>query len=159
MKLDGIDGECQSADHKDTIELQSWSHGFSQPTSSVRASNGATIERAHHSDINITKYLDKATDGILKAIWSGKQIKDATISCYRADGNVENKPIEYLTIKIEGVIIANYSISGGAGDLPFENISLNYGKVTYTYKPQKSVDGNADSQVVTSADLVTGQIS
>ena len=106
---------------KDTtkeIEILSWSHGFSQPTSSVRASSGATVEKANHSDLSVTKYLDSATDDIIKSCWTGKQIKTAKIVCLRSDGSDDNKHIEYLIIDMDEVIISNYSVSGGAGDLP-----------------------------------------
>ncbi len=159
MKIDSIDGECSAEGHTKEIEVLSWSHGFAQPTSSVRASSGATVERAHHGDLSVTKYLDSATDDLLKVIWTGKQIKEITISCYRADGDDSNKPVDYLVIKMEEVILSNYSVSGGAGDLPIENLSLNYGKVTYTYKPQKESDGTAGSAQPISCDLVTGKVA
>lgn len=35
------------------------------------------------------------------------------------------------------LVISNFSVSGGAGDVPVENVSLDYGSVTYTYIDQK----------------------
>ena len=159
MKLDGIDGECTAKGQEKNVEILSWSHGFAQPTSSVRASSGSTVERAFHSDVDVTKYLDTASDGIIKTLWTGKQLGFVTISCYRADGNEQNAPTLYLEVKLEKVIISHYSISGGNGGLPTEHISFNYGKVTYTYKPQKESDGTAGAQLVSSADLVQSTIS
>jgi type VI secretion system secreted protein Hcp len=137
LKLDSIEGESSAAGHEKEIEILSWSHGFSQPTSSVRASSGSTVEKVNHSDITITKYLDSATDDILKMCWTGKQIKTAVITCLRSDGAVDNKYVVYLKIEMDEIIISSYSISGGGGDLPVENVSLNYGKIKYTYMPQK----------------------
>ena len=159
LKLDGINGECTAEGHTKEIEILSWSHGFSQPTTSVRASSGSTVEKANHSDLSITKYLDSATDDLLKACWSGKQIKTAKIDCLRSDGAVDNKPVEYLIIEMEEVIISNYSISGGAGDLPVENVSFNYGKIKYTYLPQKQADGIGGSAESVSCDLSTNKIA
>lgn len=159
LKLDGIKGECTADGHADELEVLSWSHGFSQPTSSVRASSGSTVEKANHSDLSITKYLDSATDDLIKACWTGKQIKTAKIDCLRSDGAVDNKHVEYLIIEMEEVIISNYSVSGGAGDLPIENISLNYGKIKYTYLPQKKDDGTGGAAEPISCDLTTLKIA
>lgn len=158
LKLDGIEGECRAKGHEKEIEILSWSHGFSQPTSSVRASSGACVEKANHSDINVTKYLDSASDDILKSIWSGKLVKTAVITCYRSDGSESNEHVEYLKIELDEVIISNFSISGGAGDIPIENLSLNYGKIKYTYTPQKEEDGTGGSAQPISCDLVLNKI-
>jgi len=159
LKLDGIKGECKAEGHADEIEILSWSHGFSQPTSSVRASSGSTVEKANHSDLSITKYLDSSTDDLLKSCWTGKQIKTGKIVCLRSDGAVDNKHVEYLTVDLEEIIISNLSISGGSGDLPIENVSMNYGKIKYTYMPQKKEDGTGGSAEPIACDLNTNKIS
>lgn len=46
---------------------------------------------------------------------------------------------------LQNVIIANFSVSGGPGDVPVENVSLDYGSVTYTYIDPKG--GQPASQV------------
>ncbi|HEX3579135.1 MAG TPA: type VI secretion system tube protein Hcp, partial [Thermoanaerobaculia bacterium] len=59
--------------------------------------------------------------------------------CFRADGEA-GKPVLYLTVAMQHVIISNYSVSGGPGDVPVENISLGYGIIEYTYIDQKHAD-------------------
>jgi type VI secretion system secreted protein Hcp len=159
LKLDSIEGESTAAEHDKEIEILSWSHGFSQPTSSVRASSGSTVEKVNHSDLSITKYLDSSTDDILKMCWTGKQIKTGVITCLRSDGSSDNKHVVYLKIEMDDIIIANYSISGGGGDLPVENVSLNYGKIKYTYMPQKQADGTGGSAQPIAYDLLTNKVA
>ncbi len=156
VKFDGVTGECTDVNHKDWIEILSWSHGFSQPTSAVRASSGATVERANHSNLSITKYMDSATDDLLKICWSGKQVATVSVECFRSDGN--NAPVLYLKIEMLGVIVSNYSLSGGGGDIPIENLSLSYKKVTYTYKSKKKEDGTADAQQPVYHDLSSNEV-
>ena len=84
--------------------------------------------------------------------WSGKQIEKATFYAYRADG--DNKPVEYLNIVLEKIVVSNISFGGGGGDLPSETVALAYGKVTYTYKPQKVADGTSDGAQPVSHDLI-----
>lgn len=149
-----VEGSSTAEGHAKEIEVLSWSHGFVQPTSPTRSSAGSgTVEQATHQNLSLTKYLDTATDSLLKYCWSGKQFKSATLSCFRSDGAKDNKPVEYLTVVMEHVIIANYSVSGGPGDIPVENVSLDYGTVQYNYKDQKHVDGSADSNKPAKHDL------
>jgi type VI secretion system secreted protein Hcp len=42
-------------------------------------------------------------------------------------------------------VISNYSISGGPGDVPVENVSLDYGIIQYSYKPQKQESASANA--------------
>jgi len=136
-----IQGSSTAADHAGEIEVLSWSHGFAQPTSPTRG--GGTVEQATHQNFTFTKYLDTATNELLKYCWSGKQFGKVTLTCYRSDGAHDNKPVEYLTVIMEHVIIANYSVSGGPGDIPVENVALDYGIVQYNYKEQKHANSPA----------------
>lgn len=154
IKIADVTGGSTAAEHAGEIEILSWSHGFSQPTSPTRSTAGAgSVEQANHSNFTFTKYIDSATDDLLKYCWNGKQIATATITCYRADGATDNKPIEYLKVEMQHVVVSNFSISGGAGDVPVENVSLDYGIVKYTYKPQKKADGTAGDQQAIQHDL------
>lgn len=156
IKFDSVKGECEDDKHKDWIELLSWSHGFSQPASPVRSSTGSTIERANHSDLSITKYIDSSTDDLLKACWTGKQFEKADIECFRADG--DNAPIKYLEVNLEDVIVSSYSISGGGGDIPMENLSLAYSKVTYKYDAKKKADAKPAGVQPVSHDLKVNKV-
>jgi type VI secretion system secreted protein Hcp len=153
-----IKGESTDSGHKDEIQVLSWSHSFNQPTKSTRSSaGGGTVEQANHSDFSFSKYLDAATDDLLKYCWNGKQIGKATLQCYRSDG--ENKSILYLEVMFEDVIVSNVSLGGGSGDLPTENISLAYGKVTYKYKSQVPDTGEAGGVQPVAHDLIKQEVS
>lgn len=135
-----IEGESTDSEHAKEIQVLSWSHSFNQPTSPTRSSAGSgTVEQANHSDFSFTKYMDNATDDLLKYCWSGKQIGKATFTAYRSDGS--NKAIKYLEIVMEKVVVSNFSVGGGTGDVATETVTLGYGKVTYTYTQQKQADG------------------
>jgi type VI secretion system secreted protein Hcp len=160
IKIDSITGGSTATGHEGEIEVLSWSHGFVQPTSPTRSTAGAgTVEQAHHQHHQFTKYLDPASTALLKACWSGKQLATATLTCYRADGATDNAPVKYLECAMTNVIVANHSVSGGAGDLPVENIALDYDCVTYTYVDQKHADGTADANLPATHNLATRAIS
>ena len=160
LKIEGpaVVGESTDSQHTDDLQVLSWSHGFNQPTSPTRSSAGsATVEQANHMDFSFTKYTDSSTDDLLKLCWQGNQIEKCTFFAYRADG--DNQPVLYLKIEMEQVVVSNLSVGGGGGDVSTETISLNYGKVTYTYKPQQKDDGAAGGDEPVSHDLVLQEVA
>jgi len=90
--------------------------------------------------IAITKSVDAASNDILHAIWSGKVILNGYISCWRAD-NKDGKPVEYLRIELDHIVITTYGISGGEGEIAQEEVGLSAGKVTFIYVGQKKIGG------------------
>ena len=154
-----IEAASTAKGHEKEIEVLSWSHSFNQPTSPTRSTAGSgTIEQANHSPMTISKYLDASLSALLKYCWSGKQIGKATLTCYRASGANDNKSVEYLKVVMEHVIISNYSVSGGPGDLPVENLSLDYGIIQYNYVDQKQADGTSDGNKPAKHNLETRAI-
>jgi type VI secretion system secreted protein Hcp len=121
-----VKGASTAPGHEGEIEVLAWN---AQPTGSRRSSG-----------LSFSKYLDSATNELLKYCWSGHQFGKATLTCFRSDGAHDNKPVEYLTLVMEQVVISNYSVAGGPGDIPVENVSLEYSTVQYNYKEQKLTD-------------------
>lgn len=163
MKFTGpdINGGSTSKGHETEIEVMNWNHGCHQPTSPVRShAGGGTIEKANHANFCFTKQLDSATDDLLKMCWTGMHIDKATITCYRSSGDTGGAQIgtPYLTVEMESVIVADYSISGQQGDYPFENISLAYGKITYTYVGHDRTKGTTGSAQPVFHDLRTHEV-
>lgn len=158
LQLDGIKGESTDTNHKDWMEILSFSHGFTQPSSPVRStSGGGTVERATHSDFTVSKYLDAATDDIIKQCWTGKMVSKGQVQAYRADGATDKAAL-YLQVDFENIVIANYSIGGGAGELPTESVSLSYGKVTYSYYPQNETTGAEGTKEQASYNLLENKV-
>jgi len=162
IKFEGpkIETDLTVSGHEKDVEIMSWNHGFSQPTSPVRSSAGAgTVEQAHHMNLSFTKYLDGASADLLKLCWSGKQFEKATLFCYRSDGALDNKAVLYLKVIMEHVIVANVSVSGGPGDIPVENVSLDYGILQYEMIGQKRESGGSGGTKSAKHDLEKRVIS
>jgi type VI secretion system secreted protein Hcp len=120
------------------LEILSWNHGISQPASPTRSTaGGGTIEQANYGNFTFSKYLDATTNELLKFCWSGKQIGKATLTCFRSDGAADNRPVKYLEIVMQHVVISSYAVSGGPGDIPVENVSLDYEAIRYNYIDQR----------------------
>lgn len=157
-----VDGGSTSKGHETQIEVESWTHGFTQPTSPVRShAGGGTVEKAHHGEFSFTKSMDVATDDLLKIIWSGQHVDKVTFMAYRSSGDTGGNQmgVPYLKVEMESVIVSNYSVSGGAGHVPMESISLAYAKVTYTYTQSDQTEGTTAAPQAVSHDLRTNVVA
>jgi type VI secretion system secreted protein Hcp len=114
-----INGCSTAPGHAGDIEVLSWSHDSS------------------HGGVSFSKFPDSASGEIRQFSFRGRQFENATLRCYRSDGNSDSAPVQYLTVAMQHVVVSNYSVSSGPGDLPVENISLEYGLIEYTYIDQK----------------------
>jgi type VI secretion system secreted protein Hcp len=92
----------------------------------------------------------------MKNCWSGAHHDEVLLSCYRSS---ETGEVKYLEVSMKDVVISNISISAGGGDVPYENISLAYGDVTYTYTDQAEDTGAAGGNTVASHNLKTDAIA
>lgn len=160
VNIDGIPGEALDDKHKDWIEVLSFSHGMSQPTSSTKTSaGGGTTGRATHSDFTISKFLDKASPKLYQALSTGKHFDKITIELCRAGG----QQVKFMEVKLEQVVISTIAVSGNASggpdQLPQESISFNYGKITWTYTQQKRTDGSGGGNVTANWDATAGKSS
>jgi type VI secretion system secreted protein Hcp len=118
-----------TGEHAGEIEVLSWSHGFQQPT-------GRGREQTGHESLSFTKYMDASSTELLRSCWEGRQFGKVTLRCYRPDGSVERRFVEYLSVVLEHVVISDFKVSGGPGDIPVEHVSLDYGLISYHYTEQ-----------------------
>lgn len=158
-----FEGNSRAEGHQKKIEVVSWSHGFSQPTTAATKSvDQQATSRANHSDLSFTKFFDNASDDLLKACWTGAQMKKAVFQCFRSSGADDTgKSTMYLQITLEDLILSHYSISGGGDELPIENVTLNYTKCEYQFIPVDFETGKAEDgkKTAVSHDLSTNKIA
>ncbi len=157
-----VEGNSTATGHAKEIEVLSWSHGFSQPTTAAtKSSDQQAVSRADHMDFNFTKFFDNASDDLTKVCWTGAQLNEVVVTSHRASGSsdVGSEATDFLVITMEDVIVSNYSISGGGDELPIENITLNYTKIKYTFKPVEFETGKPGAQVAISHDLATNTVA
>ena len=133
VKFDGIAGAA--VQKSDEIECLGWSHSFDNSGTINRSKNKLdSIGKAVHGDFNVVKYLDYTTCNLLKECWEGTAIKNVTVSSYR-----DNR--KCLEIMMEDVVITHISMNESTGGcMATESISLNYGKIKFTYLPTDNED-------------------
>ena len=150
MKIDTVDGEAQDAKHKKEIDVLSWSWGVSN-SGSAHNGSGAGAGKANVHDLTFTKWVDSATPKLTLACCSGKHFKDATLIIRKAG----DKPVEYVKIKMETVMIASVSTGGSGGqDRLTENVTLNFSKLSLDYVPQDD-KGGAGTPIPMSWDIAS----
>ena len=157
LKIDGIDGESTDDKHADWIELLSFSHGVSQPSSGSVSSGGArSAERCDHQDFSVVKTLDKASPKLNLFCCNGKHVASIKMELCRA---TESKQ-KYMEYVLSDVIVSSVRPGGsseGGEALPLEEVSFNYGKIEWTYTPTDHKTGKPGGAVPAHWDLVTNK--
>lgn len=154
LQIEGIPGESSDENHKDWIEILSYSHGVSQTGSGSRSTGGAaTSGRTDHQDFSIVKALDKASPELNLYCCNGKHIKKMTLELCRATGDKQ----PYMKYMFEDIIVTSVSIGGGGGGIPTESVTFNYGRLDWVYIETDHETGKKVGEVKKWWDLVTNK--
>jgi type VI secretion system secreted protein Hcp len=154
LKLDSIKGESKDDKHKEEVEVLAWSWGLSQ-TGSAHYGSGAGAGKVSVQDISITKYIDKASHILAGACCKGTHFKEAKLTVRKAG----DKPLEYLKLTLNDVMITSLSTGGSGGDDRLtESVALNFAKFKYEYTPQKG-DGSGDATVDFGFDIAANKVA
>src|SRR6185503_7879626 len=112
LKLDGIKGESKDHKHGGEIHIESFSWGMNQ-TGAHGAGGGGGAGKVSVHDISITKFLDKSSCDLMLACCNGKHITEGLLTVRKAG----EKPLEYLKIKLEDILISGVQDAGHGSDL------------------------------------------
>jgi type VI secretion system secreted protein Hcp len=148
-RFDGVEGESVDDNHKDWIDLDSFSWGLHKAmvgaTGQTRRSGVTTVE-----DIVVTKKLDKASPKLAEALSNGEIFKEVEIHLCASYGFGGSQT--FVVYKLKNVMVSSYEVGGSAwGDaVPTESISLNFEEVKQTYV---EYDASGTPQGQTQCDL------
>lgn len=132
LELDGIKGESVDKVHKEKIDILAWSWGMSN-SGTFHHGSGGGAGKANFQDLSVTKYIDKSSATLLSNCATGKHIAKGKLIIRKAG----DKPLEYLTISLEKILVTAVSTGGSSGEERLtENVTLNFAKVTTDYKIQ-----------------------
>lgn len=145
-----IDGESTLKGFEKFIEIMSYSHGVSNPMQFTTSNTGRTTGRPSFQEMSVSKTLD-ATSPLLNYYCALAQDLGTTrIHLVRQDAKSDAKltnAIAYMVYEMTKTMISSVSVGGGGGGIPMETLSLNFSKITWTYKPQ-TPDTGEKGQVV-----------
>ena len=141
LKIKGIKGESIDSKHKDEIDILAWSWGLSQ-SGTTHEGPGGGAGKVSVQDISVTKWVDSSSPNLFQSCCNGEHFPEALLTVRKAG----KTPLEYIKIKMEGVLITSLSTGGSGGeDRLAENVTLNFAKVSFTYTPQKP-DGSGGAE-------------
>jgi type VI secretion system secreted protein Hcp len=104
LKLDGIKGESTATEHKDEIDVMSFSWGVTQ-AGTFGGGGGGGSGKASAEDFSFVIKIDKSSPLIFKACATGQHISEATLTLARAG----KERTDYLKYKFEDVIISSFA--------------------------------------------------
>jgi type VI secretion system secreted protein Hcp len=143
LKLESIKGSVTVEAFKDQIEFQSFQWGAGLGVTAPRGGSRTSSEPSV-SEIVLTKTLDKASEGLFKALLKGEPIGTGTISFTAASAG---EAVAYVQVELEKIIVSGYSLSTG-GDLPSESLSLNFTKFDWCYTDRDAEQEGSPSHLV-----------
>jgi len=153
LDLDGIKGEAKDSTYKDKIDVLVWSWSIEQ-SGTMQQLSGGGAGKVSVQDLSLTKYVDKASAPLIQYCATGKHISKGQLIVRKAGGD---KPLEYVTVDLEDIIVTEVSEGGSMGEvLLTENIKLNFRKFKYTYTTQ-SKDGSAGPKVDFGWDIASSE--
>lgn len=134
LKIAGITGESQDANHKGWITVDSFTWGASQ-TGNMSIGGGGGTGKVQYRNLSVQTSIDKATSAILRYISTGKHIDKLELSICKAGGS----QIEYCRITLEDILITDVLFSGATPrDLVGVNYQFQAAKVKQQYWEQTS---------------------
>ena len=108
---------------------------------------GGGAGKVSMQDFSFQMRMCKATPKLLLHCANGKHIPSALLTARKAGEQQQ----EYMKIKFTDLLVSSYS-TGGGGEEPLENISLNFSKIEFEYREQKK-DGTLDGPIPAGWDL------
>jgi type VI secretion system secreted protein Hcp len=136
LKIEGVDGESLDADHKGWCDVLSYENAMSR-----EAGFGIPGDApSRHMDFAVTKELDRATPILAQLCSEGAPLSSATLEITAPSVSAGN--VAYMKYELTDVVVTSVSTSGAAGgDVPQETVTLNYGKVRWTYYRRDATGG------------------
>lgn len=130
-----IKGECTLTDFKDKIELLSFSHGVAQQVTGDASNQKRTSGKPNHQDMTVTKYVDLASCGLIDSCNQAKLVSTVKLTVGQNDAG---KVVPIIVYTLTNALVSSVSVGGGGGGKPQETVTLNYSKIQWDYKQQKT---------------------
>lgn len=141
-----IKGESVSPGHEDDIIVSGWQWGLS--ASSAIGSTQATSRRSYTA-LTVHKRIDQATTGLLAALATNDEVKEARLTMRRAGGEQEG----FFVITLEAARVVGVQHSTGPDGETQETLMLAFTKVEVEYRGQHNT-GRRGGAAVFSDELV-----
>jgi type VI secretion system secreted protein Hcp len=126
-----IKGEGTTDGHTDEINVLSWGWGISANT--AIGSTERTARRVY-KHLVVTKRIDTASTGLLSALATNDEVKEAKLTMRKAGGDA----LDYFTMTLNDARVIAVDIEVGADGRPIERVSIAFTKIAIEYQRQQS---------------------
>lgn len=130
LRIEGIQGESVDKQHKDEIELLSFSWGLAQTGGLAPGGGGAG--KASFQDFHFVARTSKASPKLFHACASGQHLKNAVLTCRRGGAKAQ---AEFLEIGFRDVLVSSCQVGGSAPEEPLDQVSLAFARIEVEYTP------------------------
>jgi type VI secretion system secreted protein Hcp len=146
LKIVGITGESQDAQHRGEIEIDSWRWRISQPSSMMSGSGGGA-GKATINDLSFVHQIDRSSPNLMRYCLTGRHIPEVVLTTRKAGGT----PLDFLKITMGDVVITSVE-PAIYEDHYAERVGLSFSRVKHEYKVQ-DISGVSAGVVTASFDI------
>ena len=125
-----IKGEGTTEGHADDIAVHTWAWGVAANTAIGAVQSAA---RRSYRHLVLTKGLDSASTGLLSALVSNDEVKEATLTMRKAGGEA----LDYFRMALLNARIVNVDIEMPSSGVAVEQVTISFTKVEIEYKRQQ----------------------
>jgi type VI secretion system secreted protein Hcp len=127
-----LKGEGGTDGHVDDIIVTSW--GWGVAAGSALGSTDATARR-QHKHLTFTKVIDSASTGLMSALVTNDEVKEAKLTMRKAGGDA----LEYFTMTLNNARVVNLDVDVGSDGIPIERVAIAFTKIEVEYQRQQAV--------------------
>ncbi len=153
LKIDGIKGESTDAQHREEIDVASFSWGLSQQRT-TGTGGGSGAGKADFQDLQVVTNVSQASPQLFLACAAGRHIQTAVLTCRKAGGSHQQ---DFLKYTLSDVLVASCHTYARAEDsVPGDEVSFRYAQIKVEYRPQRA-DGSLGAPITAGWNLKTNE--
>ena len=153
LKLAGIKGESTDVQHREEIEVASFSWGLSRQRA-TSTGGGAGASKADFQDLHVVTNVSQASPQLFLASAAGRHIETAILTCRKVSGGTQQ---DFLKYNLSDVLVASYHTNGQSEDgVPVDEVSFTYAQIKVEYRPQRA-DGSLGAPITAGWNVKTNE--
>jgi type VI secretion system secreted protein Hcp len=153
LKVAGIKGESSDDQHREEIDVASFSWGLSRRRA-TSTGGGAGASKADFQDLHVVTNVSQASPQLFLASAAGRHIETAILTCRKVSGGTQQ---DFLKYTLTDVLVASYHTDGQAEDsAPVDEVSFTYAQIKVEYRPQRP-DGSLGAPITAGWNVKTNE--
>jgi type VI secretion system secreted protein Hcp len=130
LKLAGVAGESQDAQHKGEIDILAWSWGVAEAQATSGGSSGVAGGKPSFHELSVQKPLDLASALLLAALAKGSRIATGALTVVKTGA----APETFLVLNMKDIAIASVIMAESQTEnRPIETVALIFDQIDFEY--------------------------